>query len=70
MQTCLGLKSLSWLTCKTIFEIINYVCITLIKDSLEAPFTEEELRKAIFDSNASRAPDPDGFTFFFYQHFF
>jgi hypothetical protein len=37
---------------------------------LEAPFTESELRKAIFNSDAFGAPSPDGFSFSFYQHFF
>jgi hypothetical protein len=37
---------------------------------LEAPFSESELKKAIFDSEASGAPGPDGFSFLFYQHLF
>lgn len=38
-------------------------------DCLEAPFTEEEVRDAIFGSYAEGAPDPDGFSFLFYQTF-
>jgi hypothetical protein len=36
---------------------------------LEAPFTETEIKKAIDDSYAERAPGPDGFSFLFYQKF-
>lgn len=39
------------------------------RHSLEFPFTELELQKAIFGSDASGAPGPDGFSFLFYQHF-
>jgi hypothetical protein len=34
---------------------------------LEAPFTEAEVKKAIFGSYAEGAPGPDGFSFLFYQ---
>jgi hypothetical protein len=37
--------------------------------SLEAPFTEEEVKKAIFYSYSDGAPSPDGLPFIFYQHF-
>jgi hypothetical protein len=37
---------------------------------LEQPFTEKELKDAIFGSEAHGAPRPDGFSFLFYQHFF
>jgi hypothetical protein len=37
---------------------------------LEPSFAESELRKTIFDSDASGAPGLNGFSFLFYQHFF
>lgn len=36
---------------------------------LESPFSEEEIKKAIFDSYSDGAPGPDGIPFIFYQHF-
>jgi hypothetical protein len=36
---------------------------------LEAPFYEDEIKKAIDDSYAEGAPGPDGFSFLFYQKF-
>jgi hypothetical protein len=36
---------------------------------LEAPFSEEEIKKAIDGSYAVGAPSPDGFSFLFYQKF-
>ena len=36
---------------------------------LEASFTEDEIKAAIFDSYAKGAPGPDGFSFLFYQSF-
>ena len=36
---------------------------------LEAPFSEEEIRIAIFESYAEGVPGPDGFSFMFYHHF-
>jgi hypothetical protein len=36
---------------------------------LEAPFSEEEIREALFGSHADGAPGPDGIPFFFYQKF-
>jgi hypothetical protein len=36
---------------------------------LEASFTEEEIKAAIFDSYAEGAPGPDDFSFLFYQAF-
>jgi hypothetical protein len=38
-------------------------------DLLEAPFTEEEIKKAIDGSYAGGPPSHDGFSFFFYQKF-
>ena len=36
---------------------------------LTAPFTEKEIREAIFDMEHNKAPGPDGFPAEFYQHF-
>jgi len=41
----------------------------LLNEFLEAPFSEEEIRAAVFESYAEGAPDPDGFSFLFYQTF-
>jgi hypothetical protein len=38
-------------------------------DMLDAPFSEKEVKEAIFGSYAEGAPGPDGFSFLFYQHF-
>jgi hypothetical protein len=37
------------------------------KEALEADFSKEEIRGAIFDSYAHGAPCLDGFSFMFYQ---
>lgn len=37
--------------------------------SLIQPFSEEEIKVAVFASDPTGAPGPDGFTFKFYQHF-
>jgi len=36
---------------------------------LEAPFSEEEVKDAVFGSYAEGALGPDGFSFLFYQTF-
>ena len=36
---------------------------------LEVPFTEEEIRRAVFSLRADKVLDPDGFKMRFYQHF-
>lgn len=36
-------------------------------NSLEAPFTEKEVRKVVFDMPSDRAPGPDGFSGLFYK---
>jgi hypothetical protein len=38
-------------------------------EALEADFSEEEIKKAVFDSYAEGAPGPDGLSFLFYQKF-
>ena len=38
-------------------------------NTLEAPFSEEEVKQAVFDSYSDGAPGPDGIPFFFYQNF-
>src|SRR5438105_7423511 len=47
--------------------------ITQISDEenafLTAPFTEEEVRKAVFQMEHNKAPGPDGFPAEFYQNF-
>jgi len=41
----------------------------LENELLEAPFTENEVREAVFSSYAEGAPGPNGFSFLFYQVF-
>jgi hypothetical protein len=36
---------------------------------LEAPFTEEEIKKVVFDSYSDGAAGPDGLPFLFYNIF-
>src|SRR3954470_20093874 len=36
---------------------------------LNSPFTEEEIKKAVFQMEHNKAPRPDGFPAEFYQHF-
>lgn len=43
--------------------------LDLENDLLEAPFSEDEIKEAIFESYAGGAPSSDGFSFLFYQHF-
>ena len=38
-------------------------------DILNTPFTEQEIKEAVFGSYAEGAPGPDGFPFLFYQQF-
>ncbi|XP_057811420.1 uncharacterized protein LOC131025639 [Salvia miltiorrhiza] len=63
-------SSLPELSC--IDEITN-TCSTFLGDSakaeLAAPFSEEEVRKAIFQMHAHKAPGPDGYPPFFFQKF-
>jgi hypothetical protein len=35
----------------------------------DAPFSEDEIKEAVFGSYAEGAPGPDGFSFLFYQKF-
>jgi hypothetical protein len=35
---------------------------------MEAPFTESEVKEAVFDLHPSKAPGPDGYTGCFYRH--
>jgi hypothetical protein len=39
------------------------------KDMLEKRFSEEEIKKAVFESYSDGAPGPDGISFMFYQQF-
>jgi hypothetical protein len=44
--------------------------VTVVEnETLEAPFSEEEVREVVFGSYAEGAPGPDGFSFLFYQVF-
>lgn len=36
---------------------------------LEAPFTDMEIKKVVFEAYSDGAPRPDGLSFIFYQHF-
>ena len=38
---------------------------SLENEMLEAPFSESEIKEAVFDSYADGAPGPDGFSFLF-----
>ena len=48
---------------------MNEKVTALENELLEAPFTENEVREAVFSSYAEGAPGPDGFSFLFYQVF-
>ena len=48
---------------------VNEKVTALENELLEAPFTENEVREAVFSSYAEGAPGPDGFSFLFYQVF-
>jgi hypothetical protein len=37
--------------------------------ALITPFSEEEIREALFQMNGAKAPEPDGFPILFYQHY-
>lgn len=39
------------------------------KDILSSPFTEKEVRAAVFQMDHNKAPGPDGFPVEFYQNF-
>jgi hypothetical protein len=47
----------------------KYLLHEQARNDLEKPFTLDELKEAVFGSNASGALGPDGFTFALYQHF-
>lgn len=38
-----------------------------MNDVLCAPYTEADVRRALFDMHPSKAPGPDGFTALFFQ---
>ncbi len=44
-------------------------CSVLSSDSLTAPFTTDEIKKAIFQMNGDKAPGPDGFSMLFFHKF-
>jgi hypothetical protein len=39
------------------------------RETLEAPFSEEEIRKVVFESHPEGVPGPDDLSFIFYQKF-
>jgi hypothetical protein len=39
------------------------------RETLETPFSEEEVRKAVFESYPEGAPGPNGLSFIFYKQF-
>lgn len=42
---------------------------SLHSESLEVPFSHEEIKRAVWECGGDRAPGPDGFTFAFFKHF-
>ena len=38
-------------------------------EELTKPFTEEEVKRVVFDMKENTAPSPDGFSVTFYKHF-
>lgn len=60
----------SYPSLKTIDEVFSFVPhkVTVEMNSfLCTPFTNSEVRKALFDMHPSKAPGPDGFTILFFQ---
>lgn len=51
-----------WSTCPVVLLWMSQA------DSLEQPFSLDEIIQAIFDSSPNKAPGPDGFPFLFYQN--
>lgn len=45
----------------------NGAPLTVSMTELEEPFSEEEIKRAVFESDGSKAPGPDGFTMAVYQ---
>ena len=51
-------------------EVLSHVpqCVTAeTNESLESPFTAQEVERALFMMGANKSPGPDGFTAGFYQ---
>lgn len=49
---------------------VNFPSLERVElESLEMPFSEEEVHRELMDADGGRAPSPDGFTFKFAQHF-
>ena len=51
-------------------DCVSFTCLSNQQaGSLEAHFTEEEIKYAVFGLGDGRAPGPDGFPTIFFQHF-
>jgi Reverse transcriptase (RNA-dependent DNA polymerase) len=68
-KNLLGSKGSTWVSfSNTIWE--QHECVLDSENaSLIAPFTEEEIRCAVFSMNPNKSPGPDGFSILFYQKF-
>lgn len=51
-----------------ISNVVNQGVTQSINDFLDTPFTDEEIKKALFDIQPSKASGPDGFTALFFQN--
>lgn len=47
--------------------LLSLAVIQEINTSLDLPLSKEEIKKALFNLNPSKAPSPDGFTALFFQ---
>lgn len=65
----LGTPGLKYATLKSDFWDQTDILTSSEQQSLETPFTDSEIHKALFDSEPNGASNPDGFSFKFYQSF-
>ncbi|XP_078152676.1 uncharacterized protein LOC144547863 [Carex rostrata] len=68
-QTLLGVPEIKGGSLHSDFWADNEKVTSLDNKLLIAPFSEEEIKHAVFSSDRSGAPGPDGLSFGFYQHF-